>query len=118
MCAPFATSSAIMAAVVARSGSPAARNGIKARRPSLRSRVNSASMRFMNSLLEDRFAANASDLEGIFVAPAREANDQHFSPSQPRRFLHGQGHRVARLERRQNSLSTSQRAIRFERLGV
>ena len=65
-CAPRATSSLISIAVVGRSGSPAVTKGIRARRPSARSRENRASIRFMGVSVRDVGAAsNHADPEVV-----------------------------------------------------
>src|SRR4051812_42695292 len=91
MSAPRRIISVTSAAVVARSGSPAVMNGIRARRSSRRRRANRASMRFMVELgpagrgsgnqaaddrSGDRLAAEPGDFEGILVAASGQADEQ------------------------------------------
>src|SRR5690349_11500025 len=114
MSPPRRTISGMRAAVVARSGSPAVRNGMSARRPSARRRANRRSIRFMgisgrgsaargaggpevgrSRASAHRLPAEAGDLVGVLVAPAGEADDQHLALAQPRGLLHGLRHGVA-----------------------
>src|SRR5512135_3746333 len=131
-CAPRRTISVIRAAVVGRSGSPAVMNGIKARRPSLLSRANKASIRFMRvprvrsgggafpdrTNRSDRLAAEAGDLVGVLVAAPGEADDQDRAGVELGGLFQGQRQGVARFEGGQDPLVPGGRFEGRQRLGV
>ena len=99
--------------VVARSGSPAVKNGTSATRPEARSAANVAGIRLTTAAPEE-----VGDGVHVLVAAAREVDDQDLPTGQRGREPRRVRDRVRALERRDDALRRGQELQRLDRLGV